>query len=352
MLFNEDTYFEYQFPQPQYLGSKHKLLRWIYKHIPKNIDFVLDAFGGSQSVAFLFKQMGLKTFTNDFLNFNHQIGLALIENKDIRLEQEDLNFLFKLNSRKKTLIQNNFTDIFFEKKEADFLDNFRANIFEIQDEMKQALALTIMNRSLTRKITMGHFAHLQALNYAKDPNRIRRNPNLVKPVKEIFLELVLEYNESIFDNKKENQSFNQNILTLLPKLKNQKIDLVYFDPPYTDSHSDYQAFYHFLETFTEYWEDKEFINGTKRYFPARWSGFDKKSEILDSLEKMFKNSDFIPYWMISWNDRSFPSVEEFTKILEKYKKVNIYQKTYQNSVGGKGSVKGSKEVLFVCEPKN
>lgn len=352
MLFNDQTYFQYNFPQPQYLGSKHKLLKWIYKHIPKNINSALDAFGGSQSVAFLFKQMGFKTFTNDFLNFNHQIGLALIQNKNTKIESQDLDFFFKNNLNTKTLIQDNFTDIFFEREETEFLDNFRANIFEVQDEFKRALALAVMNRSLTRKITMGHFAHLQALNYAKNPDRIKRNPNLIKPIKKIFLELVAEYNQAVFDNQQENQSFNENILDLLPKLQNQKIDLIYFDPPYTDSHSDYQAFYHFLETFTEYWQNKDFINGTKRYFPPRFSGFDKKTEVLNSLEKLFTSSEFIPHWLISWNDRSYPSVEDFTKILEKYKKVEIQYKTYQNSVGGKGSVKGSREVLFICKPKS
>jgi hypothetical protein len=31
-------------------------------------------------MTFLFNQLGFKTITNDFVNFNHQIGLALIEN--------------------------------------------------------------------------------------------------------------------------------------------------------------------------------------------------------------------------------------------------------------------------------
>ncbi len=351
MLFDDNTYFQHQFPQPQYLGAKYNFLQWIYKHIPQNIDSALDAFGGSQSVAFLFKQLGLETYTNDFLSFNHQIGLALVQNKSEKLEDKDLDLLFKTNPEKRTLIQDTFTDVFFENNEAEFLDNFRANVFEMNDKIKEALALTVMNRSLTRKITMGHFAHLQALNYAKDPERIRRNPNLARPIKEIFLELLPLYNQAIFDNRKQNTSFNQNILDLLPELKNQKIDLVYFDPPYTDSHSDYQAFYHLLETYTEYWEDRDFINGTKRYFPPRFSGFDKKNEVLDSLEKLFENSKFIPYWLISWNDRSFPSVPDFTKLIEKYKQVDVHYKTYQNSVGGKGSVKGSREVLFVCSPK-
>jgi hypothetical protein len=76
MLFEEYTYFNYQFPEPQYLGAKHTHLAWIKKFIPEDAKIAIDAFAGSQSVAFLFKQIGYKTITNDFLNFNNQIGLA------------------------------------------------------------------------------------------------------------------------------------------------------------------------------------------------------------------------------------------------------------------------------------
>jgi len=49
MLFEEYSYFNYKFPEPQYLGAKHTHLSWIKKFIPDNITSVIDAFGGSQS---------------------------------------------------------------------------------------------------------------------------------------------------------------------------------------------------------------------------------------------------------------------------------------------------------------
>jgi adenine-specific DNA-methyltransferase len=351
MLFEEYVYFNYQFPEPQYLGAKHSHLAWIKKFIPGNIKTAIDAFAGSQSVAFLFKQLGLKTITNDFLNFNNQIGLALIENKDIKLNAEDLILLFQpaKNKREFELIENTFTNVFFEKEEAQFLDNFRANIPMLENPIKQAIAFAVINRSMTRKITMGHFGHTQALIYAADPERIKRNRSLIRPIKEIFEEILPAYNNAIFDNKKENQSFNKNILELLPAVDN--IDLAYFDPPYCDSHADYQGFYHLLETYTEYWKDKEFINGIKRYDPQRISGFDKKRDVVKSFEKLFELSTEIPNWLISYNNRSYPGIEEFEKLISKYRDVKVEAKTYHNGRGGKGSVAGSQEILFVCTPK-
>jgi adenine-specific DNA methylase len=351
MLFNEYKHFDYQFPEPQYLGAKHSHLSWISRFIPKNTNTALDAFAGSQSVGFLFKQLGYKTITNDFLNFNNQIGKALIENKSEKLNAEDLDILFQKSPQKDdfTLMEKVFTDVFFEREEAVFIDNFRANISLLKNTHKQALAFTAINRSLTRKITMGHFGHTQALVYASDPERIKRNRSLIRPIKDLFSELLPKYNEAIFDNGQNNQSFNENIIDLLPKLQN--VDLVYFDTPYCNSHADYQGFYHLLETYTEYWEDKEFVNGIKRYEPQRYSGFDKKSEIITSFEKLFELSNDIPHWLISYNNRSYPDIHTFEKIISKYREVKIEHKTYQNGRGGKGSVAGSKEVLFVCTPK-
>lgn len=351
MLFEEYKYFNYQFPGPQYLGAKHTHLAWINKFIPDNVTTAIDAFAGSQSVAFLFKQLGFKTITNDFLNFNNQIGLALIENNGTKLTEEDIRLLLKPSKSKKDfqLIENTFTNVFFQKSEAEFLDNFRANIPLLSNSFKQALAYTIINRSMTRKVTMGHFGHTQALRYASNPERIKRNRSLVRPIKEIFEELLPKYNNAVFDNKQENRSYNKNILELLPTLEN--IDLAYFDPPYCDSHADYQSFYHLLETFTEYWQDKQFINRIKRYEPQRFSGFDKKRDVISSFEKLFEYAEEIPCWLISYNNRSYPSVKEFEKILSKYRQVKVEAKTYHNGRGGKGSVAGSQEILFICQPK-
>lgn len=351
MLFEEFKYFDYQFPEPQYLGAKHTHLAWIKKFIPHNVKTAIDAFAGSQSVAFLFKQMGYKTITNDFLSFNNQIGLALIENKDIKLSDEDKKLLFQpaFNKKDFELMENTFTNVFFEKEEAEFLDNFRANIPLLDSTIKQAIAFTVINRSLTRKITMGHFAHTQALVYASDPERIKRNRSLVRPIKDIFEEILPKYNDSIFDNKQDNLSYNKNILELLPIVGN--IDLAYFDPPYCDSHADYQGFYHLLETYTEYWKDKDFINGIKRYEPQRFSGFDKKKDVISSFEKLFELSEEIPNWLISYNNRSYPGIEEFEKLISKHREVKVEAKTYHNGRGGKGSVAGSQEILFVCSPK-
>lgn len=351
MLFEETKYLDYKFPEPQYLGAKHIHRGWIAQFIPENVSTVLDAFSGSQSIAYMFKQLGKKVITNDFLSFNNSIGKALIENSDDKLDSSDLEILFSYNDNpsKFNLIEDLYSDLFFLAEEAAFADSFRSNVHKLSNQYKQALALSIMCRSMTRKVTMGHFAHTQALAYASDPIRIKRNRSLIRPLKDIFLDLLPEYNAAVFDNSKDNISYNKNILDLLPMLKN--VDLVYFDPPYCNSHADYQSFYHLLETYVEYWKDKQFVNGTKRYEPKRYSGFDKNSEAISNLQLMFERATHIPNWLVSYNDRSYPDIETMVNLIKPYRNVKVERKTYSSGRGGKGSVAGSSEILLVCTMK-
>lgn len=351
MLFTETKYLNHKFPEPQYLGAKYIHRGWIAQYVPDDTNTVLDAFSGSQSIAYMLKQMGKKVVTNDFLSFNNLIGKALVENPGYTLDKRDTDILFSENSdpQEFNLIEKLFAGLFFITEEAAFADSLRSNVSRLDNPYKQALALAVMCRSMTRKVTMGHFAHTQALVYAADPARIKRNRSLIRSLKDLFMDLLPEYNAAVFDNTKENASYNENILDLLPQLEG--IDLVYFDPPYCNSHADYQSFYHLLETYVEYWKDKQFVNGIKRYEPKKYSGFDKNSEALANLRLMFERARHIPTWLVSYNDRSYPDIDTMVGMIEPYRNVRIERKTYRAGRGGKGSVAGSSEILLVCTAK-
>ncbi len=349
-LFPEIQYFCYGFPQPQYLGAKYIHRNWIAQFFPETAKIALDAFGGSQSISFLMKQHGLQTITNDFLRCNHEIGLALIENTCETLSGANVCTLFSENPDPTyyNLFEQLYSNLFFQEEECKLLDAFRGNVERLESPYKKALAIAVMNRSMTRKVTMGHFAHTQALVYASSPARIKRNSSLIRPIKEIFMGMLKEYNEAVFDNGQMNRSFNCDTIELLSEL--QDIDLVYFDPPYCDSHADYQGFYHLLETFSMYWKDKDFVNSTKRYHPKRPSGFDKKATIIQSFEALFEKAKNIPHWILSYNDRSYPDIRTMVELISKYKHTSVMHKKYDFGRGGKGSVAGSSEILIIGKP--
>lgn len=336
----------HKLPPTQYLGSKQNLAKWIFACAPTTIDTMLDAFSGTSSVAYYFKSQGKRVIANDFLRFNYHIGKAVIENREINLAAEDLDLLLHQNNKPAALVEEVFTGVFFEQDQAQFLDNFRANVDLLDNEYKQSLALTIMNRALTRKVSLGHFAHLKALAYSRTAARVKRNPTIARSLKHLFLALVNDYNNAVFDNGKDNQVYCEDAVELTKKVKN--VDLAYFDPPYCGCHPDYQAFYHFLETFVEYWQDKEFVNDTKHYYPKKKSGFVRRSEMLDSFRKLFASSQHIPYWLVSYNSKSYPDKETLEDLISQYRKVKTFEHEYQNHYGGKGSCQGTREYLFLC----
>jgi len=302
-------------------------------------------------MAYYFKQLGYLVYTNDLMAYSNAIGLALVENKNTILDTYDLEILLSANPAENdfNLMRKTFTDVFFKEEDTVFLDAIRGNIERLNNPYKRALALTIINRALTRKVTMGHFAHTQALVYAANPERIKRNRSLIRPVRELFLDLFDKYNAAVFDNKTRCVSVRGDAIDFLSSMPQS--DVVYFDPPYGDSHADYQQFYHLLETYTMYWKNKNFINGTKRYEPKRETAFDQKSTIVNALNRLFEQAERIPYWIISYNDRSYPNVENLTNMVAKYRNVHVERKIYNESRGGKGSVAGSSEILIIGEPK-
>ena len=350
-LFPELQFMEYKFPLPQYLGAKYRFRSWIGGFVPQHAKVIVDPFGGSQSMAYYFKQMRLQVHSNDLMSFSDQIGKALVENKCETLDRDDITLLLSPNpdDRHFDLMRNLFTGIFFKEEDAAFIDAVRGNIERLEKPHKKSLALAVMNRALTRKVTMGHFAHTQALAYAADPERIKRNRSLVRPIRDLFMELVPEYNAAVFDNGEPCTSQRGDAVEFMKETP--AADVAYFDPPYGNSHSDYQQFYHLLETYTEYWKDKTFVNGVKRYEPQRKTAFAQKSTIAEALEDLFENSRKVPFWILSYNDRSFPDVATLSEMVSGFRKVRIERRTYEESRGGKGSVAGSSEILIIGEPK-
>lgn len=350
LLFDEIPVGPPRFPQAQFLGNKERLLEWIFSVIPPSsppapLRF-LDAFSGSGIVAFEAKRRNYEVVANDLLQCCWNVANGMVENGSSTLSRDEADALFLPAGKRGELMVRLFADRFFRLDEARLLDDFRSNV-ELLDTGRRTLAMTVMQRALTRKVIMGHFAHCQALSYAQNPLRVRRNPSIARPVQDLFMELLPQYNDAVFDNGLRHRAYHGDVLELLKK--DSAFDVAYFDPPYCMSHSDYQAFYHLLETFSRYWADKEFRGGTNRYWPPLPSGFDKKSEVEKTFHMLFDLARAIPLWIISYNDRSYPGEALFESWLQGTgREVAVHRSRYQNGRGGKGSVKGSHEMLFVA----
>ncbi len=329
------------FPPTQYHGSKSKLVHWIISHVPPSTS-ILDAFSGSGIVAYQFKLTGKKVFANDFLYSSHLFVKAAVENSCVKLTEEEILDLFKPNSSKDNYIEKHFTNVFYTKDECFFLDNLYANIQEISNDYKQALALAAAVRTCIRKMPGGKFRSSLFKYRNKDFSHYR--PKFARDIRDTYQFFVMAFNGAIFDNGMENKAFHENIFDLIPRIS---CDAVYFDPPYGGSGYDYEKDYFFVELFTaKYGAVKEFKGKTKVYPNLKEGLFRKRSEIQSSLARLFSLSTHIPIWIISYNNRSAPGLATFKSLLREFKQeVQIYENKYAYRFGNNSDLK---ELLFVC----
>ena len=128
-----------QFPSTRYQGSKLKIVDWIWENT-KNMQFktVLDAFGGTGSVAHMYKQKGKQVTYNDNLKSNWLSALALIENDSEKLTSKDIDCLVIRHKGVEypTFVYDTFKDIYFTDEENQWIDVVVTNISHLKNTYK------------------------------------------------------------------------------------------------------------------------------------------------------------------------------------------------------------------------
>lgn len=143
-----------RFPRTRYQGSKRKLAGAILNEL-RDLEFttVLDAFGGTGAVSYGFKCAGKHVTYNDVLAFNHQIGLALIENDSVRLDDEEIEAIGEQRADVEygSFIERTFEGIYFTDEENRWLDVAVGNIRWLTDPFVRAMAWFVLFQSAMAK---------------------------------------------------------------------------------------------------------------------------------------------------------------------------------------------------------
>ena len=326
-------------PTTRYQGSKRRIASWIYDKI-KELDFntVLDGFGGSASMSYIFKLMGKKVIFNDILRSNYFTGIALIENDSVTLSENDLNFLLNENGYNYSdFIQRTFKDIYYLDSENKKLDIIVQNIEMLSEiysgsvlKFKKSLAYYVLFQSCLIKRPFNLF-HRKNLNL-RTANVNRSFGNKVAwdaDFDSLFMRFNNEISEKIFSNGQKHKCLCSDIL----KIKNIGYDLVYLDPPYIRLNENrplnYYSMYHFLEGLADYenWSKRIDWNTKNRRMITEKTEWEKNSieDSFDIIFRKFQDSIIV----ISYGSPGIPSVERIKSLLEKYKtKVYVYKKEY------------------------
>ncbi len=340
------------FPSTRYQGSKAKFTDWI-GHILGDLHFhtVLDAFGGTGSVAYMLKDKGKKVTYNDILPFNATIGKAIIENSFTRLEECEVDNIITKHPgiQYPHFISDNFQDIYYTDQENHWLDIVIHNIRHgIEDEYKKAIAWFALFQACIIKRPYNLFHRKNLYIRLSDVERSFGNKKTWDtPFETHFRYFVDEANRAIFNNDERCTALNQDALTLA-----DEYDLVYIDTPYLNDKGagvDYADFYHFLNGMLDYdnWKDKIDYSSKHRRLKRNYSIWNDPHNIINGFNDLvdnFKSSILV----FSYRSNGIPTINSLVKLLEGKKRTNkIY---YSNDIKYALSVSKSKEVLIVSLP--
>lgn len=338
-------------PSTRYQGSKHKILEWV-DFYTKDLKFnsVMDVFGGTGSVSYMFKKAGKQVFYNDYLKFNYYIGKALIENSNTTLDPIDIKLILTKNESVTypTFIYDTFHDIYFTDEENVWLDKVVTNIARMENEYKQALAYYALFQACIIKRPYNLFHRKNLYVRTADVSRSFGNKKTWDTsFEDHFIKFVEEINNAVFDNNQKNKSFQIDISTDNPP---KKVDLVYLDPPYISAKGvgvNYLEFYHFLEGVVSYNEWSNLIDQKSKHKKikaqkSKWSDKKQIHKAFEDIFEKFKDSIIV----VSYRDDGLPTINELVDMLKVHKKsVSVKKIDYKYALSGNSS----KEVLIIAE---
>ncbi|HXG11448.1 MAG TPA: DNA adenine methylase [Gemmataceae bacterium] len=310
-------------PSTRYQGSKLKLLPWLAEQLAR-LEFhtVLDAFGGTGSVSYLLKAQGKAVTCNDYLRCNYQTATALIENRRVRLSEDDVRQVLRRDPETAydDFISRTFRDIYFTAAEDRWLDTVCQNIPRLPGRYRRALAYHALFQAclIKRPYNLFHRKNLY-LRTAQVARSFGNKASWDAPFEEHFRRFVAEANAAVFDSGSACRALCRDALEVPGNY-----DLVYIDPPYLNRRGvgvDYLQFYHFLEGITDYARWGERIDYRRPHRPLRgprspWSDPRCIHAAFARLFERFADSILV----VSYRSDGIPSEEELAALLGRVKR--------------------------------
>ncbi|HOV76308.1 MAG TPA: DNA adenine methylase, partial [Candidatus Hydrogenedentes bacterium] len=323
-----------------YIGSKQKLVDWIWKHTPDDVESVADAFSGSSAVAYMYKTKGLRVLANDRLRYCYHAARAIVENSDTRFTEADLDKLLAHNSKARTFVRDTFKGIFFAQGVHGLIDNIRANCDLFKGYKKDIALFALGKTCMSGKGGFGHFSSSTQYGKREDSpdefiERLKGN--------------VARINALVFDGGKPCKASNDDVNTFLAKAQ---VDLAYFDPPYATEFSttNYERSYHFVEGLMTYWDGLEINEDSKVKFYETDHETVTKANAKGFFETFLGNATHIPHWLISYRDHAYPNESEMKDLIAAQgRESSMRSHQHHYSITSRhGENSNALERLFIC----
>lgn len=325
----------------RYLGNKFKLIPFIRRVVDeecKGVHSVLDAFSGTGSVSFAFRDKRL--LVNDMMYCNYLASLCWFSPQKVNRQMltELLEYYnTKDTSKKDNYMYQKFRDTYFSADVCRRIGFIRDDIEKLfhdgfVNERERAIVITSLIYSMDRIAnTYGHYdSYIQNATYNNDFDL--RMPKLD------------------YELDAGNQCFNQDANVLAADVK---CDLAYLDPPYNSRN--YCDAYHLLENVAR-WEKPNVVGVAKKMDRSTMKSEYCKVTANKSLEDLVTKLR-CRYILLSYNNngqklqiRSNAKIsdEEIMRILSQKGDVKVFTTDFKPFSAGRGENIGNQERLFLC----
>lgn len=326
----------------RYVGSKAKLLDWIFEHVAKECkgDSFADIFAGTGVVSARAAQLYRKIILNDLLHSNYVAYQGFFSQQKYN-RQKVLDFVCYYNSltsdqANHTFFSRKYGGKYFTAGSAKMIGHIRQDLQnrrrELNDKEYYILLTSLLYSADKIANTVGHYDAFFTKTVADKKFSFR----LIEP-------LIKAGSVSIH---------REDANTLARRMK---ADVVYIDPPYNSRQ--YSRFYHVLETLAQ-WDNPKMEGVALKRPEENMSDYCriKAPVVFEDLICNLKAKYIVVSYNNTYNSKSSSSrnkieLADIERILNAKGKTKVFKTSHQFFNAGKTNFNDHQEWLFITKVK-